>query len=240
MFDMDERTKKSNIRVASYNIRKARGHGWRHDTGPVIDAINRLDVDVVALQEADHRLGDRPAAVTREQIERDTDFRVVPISDNDVSLGFHGNAVLARKTVEAIEVENIELPGLEPRGAVKVKISTPIEFTLVGVHLGLLRSSRRAQLQHLVERLGQKSTNLVLGDFNEWSDDKGLEPLKAQFSVVSPGKSFHAARPLAALDRFAHCQGLVLNDAGVIDDPKTRKASDHIPIWAEFEQTSAH
>ena len=51
------------MRIASYNIRKARGLDQRHDPGRIVDVINGIGADVVALQEADFRLGDRPAAV---------------------------------------------------------------------------------------------------------------------------------------------------------------------------------
>ena len=62
----------------------------------------------------------------------------------------------------------------------------------------------------------------------------GLEPLEDQFEVHSPGQSFHAARPVAALDRIALSSGLRLHDGGVLENEISKRASDHLPIWADI------
>jgi endonuclease/exonuclease/phosphatase family metal-dependent hydrolase len=72
-----------------------------------------------------------------------------------------------------------------------------------------------------------------LGDFNEWSRTGGLAPLKDAFDIIAPGKSFHASRPIAALDRIALDASLELRDAGVVETDLSRRASDHLPIWAD-------
>ena len=51
------------LRIASYNIRKARGLDQRRAPERIIEVINMLGADVIALQEADLRLGPRPAAL---------------------------------------------------------------------------------------------------------------------------------------------------------------------------------
>ena len=61
------------MRIASYNIRKTRGLDQRYDAGRVVDAINSIGAEVVALQEADHRLGERPAAISADLIEAETE-----------------------------------------------------------------------------------------------------------------------------------------------------------------------
>ena len=110
------------LRIASYNIRKAIGLDRRRDPGRVIDVVNSLDADLVALQEADRRLGPRPGAIPREMIAEHTDFEVVPLAKNSVSLGWHGNALLKRKSLPVSNPRRLDLPGLEPRGAVSVTL----------------------------------------------------------------------------------------------------------------------
>lgn len=51
------------IRVASYNIRKAIGTDRRRVPERVIEVLNELDADIIALQEADRRFGVRSAAL---------------------------------------------------------------------------------------------------------------------------------------------------------------------------------
>ncbi len=225
------------LRLASYNIRKSVGLDYRRDPGRILDIINRLDADVVALQEVDKRLGQRPASIDRAFLEANTDFQVAELAQNTVSLGWHGNAVLVRKGLTIHEVDQLELPGLEPRGAVRVDIGDANKrVSVIGVHLGLLRPYRRAQLAKIRAHLERNeiSDAVIMGDFNEWSATVGLEPLEDKFDIVSPGKSFHSARPLAGLDRFALSHRLELMDAGVDQSDRTKIASDHLPIWSDI------
>lgn len=218
-------------RIASYNIRKARGLDGRRDPGRILDVINGLDADVIAVQEADRRLGERPASVPKDLIARATDFELVPLARNDVSLGWHGNAMLVRKGTRIASIKQIALPGAEPRGAVVVTLEGGL--TVIGVHLGLLRNSRRKQLAAIIAGLGDPEKVVVIGDMNEWSRSRGLEALQDGFTVHSPGRSFHASRPIAALDRVALSHDLNLTDAGVDQGPLASRASDHLPIWAD-------
>ncbi|WP_299698689.1 endonuclease/exonuclease/phosphatase family protein [uncultured Tateyamaria sp.] len=223
------------LRFASYNIRKARGLDGQRNPGRILDVLNELGADVIALQEADRRLGDRPAALPFHMIETDTDFEVLPTAQNDVSLGWHGNAILLRKGIEAAGVKRIDLPGLEPRGAVYFEVDLgPLSVAVMGAHLGLMRRHRRLQLERLATQVQDVDDAIILGDFNEWSARRGLEPLTPKFTVLSPGQSFHAARPVAALDRIAHSSAIKVADAGVDQGKLAKLASDHLPIWADL------
>lgn len=225
------------FKVASYNIRKCIGLDRKRRPGRTLDVIAALEADVVALQEADKRLGNRPATLDRAEISRSTDLEPVKLAINETSLGWHGNAILLRKGVPVQAIERIEMPGLEPRGAVLVEFALATgPMRVVATHLGLTRQMRRAQLETIVTRIRRRTDmpTLVLGDFNEWMSDRGLEPLQADFAVHAPGRSFHAARPVAALDRIAATNGFSLMDAGVTETEMTRRASDHLPVWAEF------
>jgi len=219
------------LRIASYNIRKARGLDGRRDPGRIIDVLNELDADVITLQEADRRLGDRPAALPKNLIAQATDFDLVPLAGNEVSLGWHGNAVLVRRGIGVSHHAQIALPGAEPRGAVAVTLD--VGLTIIGVHLGLLRNSRRKQLRTIAAHIGAPEKTVVIGDMNEWAATRGFEALQDDFALHSPGRSFHAARPIAAFDRVALSRDLKLMDAGVDQGPLAKRASDHLPIWAD-------
>lgn len=226
----------SEFRIATWNIRKCIGLDRRRDPHRVARVIAGLDADIVALQEADKRLGQRPAALTADLVETETDLLVADAGGHEPSIGWHGNALLFRRGSEVIDRHSLHLPGLEPRGALIMDVSLGRRrLRVVGVHLGLLRSSRRAQLAAIrshVEALDPLPT-VILGDFNEWSNITGLEPLVG-YDVHSPGRSFHAARPVAALDRIAVDRQLLLEDAGVVENRETRVASDHLPVWGDF------
>ncbi|MBN9889579.1 endonuclease/exonuclease/phosphatase family protein [Salipiger abyssi] len=220
------------MKIASYNIRKAVGLDRRRDPARILKVLNGIGADVVMLQEADLRLGARPAAIPRFLISQETDYEVVDLAVNDVSLGWHGNAVLLRRGLEAESVKRLDLPGLEPRGAVLVEVGG---MTLVGAHLGLMRRYRLLQMTAIREELsGREARAFIAGDFNEWSDIRGYEPWERDFRLVLPGRSYHAARPFVALDGFAYGTGLALEGMGVERSGPARVASDHLPIWAEL------
>ena len=207
----------SDLRIATWNIRKCVGLDRRRDPHRVARIIAGLDADVVALQEADKRLGQRPAALTADLVANETGLVAADAGGHEASIGWHGNALLINPALRVEERHSLHLPGVEPRGALVFDIAgKDTRFRVVAVHLGLLRWSRRAQLATIRSRLDalEHLPTVVLGDFNEWSPTTGLEPLTG-FEIHAPGRSFHAARPVAALDRIATDAAVELRDAGV-------------------------
>ncbi|MFB2532291.1 endonuclease/exonuclease/phosphatase family protein [Paracoccus sp. p4-l81] len=228
------------IRLASYNLHKCRGMVGPFDPVRNLLVIAEIGADVIALQEVDFRMGARPQALPRDLLRDHTGMEPVNLRPTGPeSLGWHGQTVLMRPDLAAIaRVRRLALPGVEPRGAVLVDLPG---WRLVAVHLGLLRSSRRAQLARLArmaQRPGAPPTVLT-GDFNEWRPDRGTEAL-SEWRMIAPGPSYPAPAPKLALDRIALPQAITLTDAGVHDTRLARRASDHLPIWVDMRlpQTS--
>lgn len=212
------------MRIVSWNVRKAVGLDWRRDPARVLAVLEALEPDVVLLQEADKRLGRRPAALPPAMVAR-AGFRWVdPVPGP--SLGWHGNAVLLRGALRADAVRTLDLPGLEPRGAVAVRLG---EAWVCGAHLGLRRRDRRRQMAALTAALPDRC--VIGGDLNEWSRDPAVLCVADPWRMTVPGPSFHAARPVMALDRFVS-RGLRLHGARVAPG---RRASDHLPVLVEVD-----
>lgn len=224
------------LRLASYNIRAGLGSDLRRDPLRVLGEIAAFKADVVALQEADFRMGKRPTALPHDLIEGHTGLRPLPVAENEVSLGWHGIALLARPSLTAQAVRRYPLPGLEPRGAVAVDLPG---LRVVGVHLGLLRRSRRLQLDHIREELDGLAPlpTIILGDFNEWSRKVGLGRLARRYTILTPGRTFPSSLPIGALDRMAHCDRLHVKMLGIPRAAKGSHASDHLPILAEVRHS---
>lgn len=224
------------LRLASYNVHKCVGLDRRRDPGRILDVINALRADIVALQEVDLRLGARPAALPLHLVEHETDFHVPDFAPESPSLGWHGQAILVRRGITVRSIRRIALPGLEPRGALWAELSqSGASFRIVAAHLGLLRRNRMAQLHRLVGAVaaGAAMPTAIMGDFNEWSSRNGMEPLTGGYSVHAPGASFPAVRPFGPLDRVALSAGWSLLGLGVHRDAPARIASDHLPVWAD-------
>ena len=220
------------MRLVSWNVRKAVGLDWRRDPARVLGVLERLEADVVLLQEADKRLGLRPAALPPGLVER-AGFRVVDAAPGP-SLGHHGNAVLLRGGLRATALRCIDLPGLEPRGALAVEVEGPRgRLWVCGAHLGLRRRDRVAQMAALMAALPDVA--VMGGDLNEWSQDPSVLGVAAPWRMVVPGPSFHASRPTLAFDRFV-ARGVRLHGAAVVPPSAMRRASDHLPVRVEVDQ----
>ena len=234
-------TRPDRLRLASYNLHKCRGMTGPYAPERNLRVIAEIGADVIALQEVDFRHGSRPEALPRARIEAATGM--VPAIFNGTgsnSLGWHGQTILLRPELMAeAQVRRLPLPGIEPRGALALRLPG---LTLIALHLGLARSSRQAQLQRIVAQAGRLGPDrLVLtGDFNEWHDDRGLEPLEPMH-VIAPGPSWPAPFPRLRYDRFAVSRGIEVLAHGVHDNDMARQASDHLPVWADiaFEPRSA-
>lgn len=225
------------LRLASYNVQKAVGTDLRRDPARVLSVMAALEADILALQEADKRRHPRPSPFDPEAITGATGLTALPIGGTGVSLGHHGNAVLVRDGITALETRQLELPGLEPRGGVMARLEVDgHDLTVIGTHLGLLRRDRQRQCRYLLEALGDTPRAAILGDFNEWRPIGGLAPLAAGMTIVRPGRSFHAARPLAAFDRAA-LRGMTPLTSGVFTSRTARRASDHLPVWVDVKIT---
>jgi endonuclease/exonuclease/phosphatase family metal-dependent hydrolase len=229
------------IRVASYNMHKAIGTDRRRRPERTLEVLNALDADVIALQEADRRFGARTSAIPLHMIEQHSDYKPVPLDARSGSLGWHGNALLVKKSVEIADRELVQIPSLEPRGAVLADLRVDgTELRVVGMHLDLSGLWRRRQahaiLAHLERRPGDPPT-VLMGDLNEWSANRGcIRDFGQSHAFAECGRSFHSRRPIAQLDRIMVNDRLEIVGSGTLDTATARRASDHLPIWAELRR----
>ena len=249
------------ITVASYNMRKAMGTDRRRNPQRVLDVLHEVDADVVALQEADRRVGGRASAVPHELFDGHSGYKPVPLGVrnrrlfdrlprvgarvdqllkvNTRNIGWHGNALLIKPHIEVMDVAALELPTLEPRGAVMAELLIDDQpFRVVGLHLDLSGLWRRRQLRAIIQAVEQRPQfmpTVMMGDTNEWRSAAGcLNDLDGQFRIAPTGPSFHSRRPIARLDRIIVDRAIRIEAAGVHHSESARMASDHLPVWARL------
>ena len=250
------------ITVASYNMRKAIGTDRRRNPQRVLDVLHEIGADVVALQEADKRFGGRASAVPHELIDEHGLYKPVHfglrhrrtleripggfgdkaeklIKLKTRNIGWHGNALLVKQHIGVIDVTAIDLPTLEPRGAVMAELlieDRPLR--VIGMHLDLSGLWRRRQMRailHAIAARVQKMPTVLMGDTNDWRDAAGcLRDLGPSYQVAPTGPSFHSRRPVACLDRIIVHTDLRIDAAGVHVSPAAKRASDHLPVWARL------
>lgn len=232
------------LTVASYNIRKAIGLDRRRDPQRILEVLRELDADIIALQEADRRFGERMSAIPLHWFEEHSPYRPLPMAIRPHSIGWHGNAILVRRDHEADDAQPLHLPAIEPRGAVSARIAAKGHcIRVVGMHLdlsGIRRAQQaRAVLHHLAHD-GAAEPAVLMGDLNEWSPRGGcLREFGQHFRDVDTGCSFHSRRPVARLDRIFVAPEFAVEDAGVHYSPAAATASDHLPVWARLRLATA-
>jgi endonuclease/exonuclease/phosphatase family metal-dependent hydrolase len=261
------------ITVASYNMRKAIGTDRRRNPGRVLRVLEEIGADVVALQEADKRVGTRGAAVPHALIDdhglyRACDFNVThtdrlarahgslmdrlpdhpltaPLRKLDFrNLGWHGNAILVKSGVEVTDAEAINLPTIEPRGAVMAELRVGnADLRVIGMHLDLSGIRRRQQVLKILDHIEQRHRampTIIMGDTNEWRlNGPSLNAFDSRFAIADCGPSFHSRKPVAPLDRIIVDRQFAIAEAGVHMSEAARTASDHLPVWARLSIATA-
>ncbi len=227
------------LTFASYNIHKGVGADGRLDPDRVLAVLRELDADVIALQECDRRFGTRESVIERAAID-DSPWRPLPVARRAASLGWHGNALLVRRSYEAIEGHAVALPRLEPRGAVRGDFAVGGRLLrVVGMHLDLSGLRRRDQIRAIlshVDGCGEACPTVLLGDFNQWGVGSGaMRELAHQWQSLAPGRSFPARQPIAHLDRIVASREWKVVKMGVHHSALAAQASDHLPVWATLE-----
>lgn len=233
----------SEIVVASYNVHKCVGLDRRFDPQRTMEVISEIGADVIALQEADQRFGDRAGLLDLNAVERETGLVPVPLAGRLKSHGWHGNVVLFRKG-SVSSARQIVLPGAEPRGAVVVDLELEAgPLRIIAAHFGLLRHSRKLQAGTLLSaaELHSDKPTVLVGDLNEWrlgkrSSLRSLEPAFGPMHAIVP--SFPSRFPVLALDRVMARPHHLLTEIEAHDTALARIASDHLPIRAVIRLNS--
>jgi endonuclease/exonuclease/phosphatase family metal-dependent hydrolase len=160
--------------------------------------------------------------------------------------GHHGNALLSRYPIVRSENRDISIGRTEQRGLLHCVLAVPglaAPVHAICVHLGLLESHRRRQLELLCRMIADELPGdaplLVAGDFNDWrhrahtvlSRRAGLAEV-FQRRYGRPARTFPARCPVLRLDRI-----YVRNASGHAPMTLPRRPwshlSDHVPLAAE-------
>lgn len=230
--------------IASYNVHKGVGLDRRFDPARTISVIREMNADVVALQEASGRFGERVSLLDLDRLANQCGLVPAPVSGPYGQHGWHGNIILFREGT-VTSAHQLSLPGVEPRGAVVIDLTlTAGPLRIIAAHLGLLRHSRARQVEMLlaVAEASDDRPTLLMGDLNEWRLGKrsalsGLAPAFGPLHATLP--SFPSRFPVFALDRVLGKPHDLICGVELHDTPLARIASDHLPIKASVRLGAA-
>ena len=226
------------LTFASYNIHKSVGLDRKRDPERIIAVLREVDADIIALQETDRRFGERVSTIPRALLD-DTPWRPLPVAKRRRSLGWHGNALLVRRNMNCVAAGPLDLPRLEPRGAVMGELTLGgARMRVLGTHLDLSGIRRRDQIRAMLDHCsnGNMLPTVIMGDFNQWGRLTGaMQDFAVAWQIITPGASYPSRRPVAQFDRIVVTPDWHYIDSGVHHSTLAVQASDHLPIWAKLE-----
>jgi endonuclease/exonuclease/phosphatase family metal-dependent hydrolase len=243
------------IKVASFNIHKGFSlFGSRYVLHELKIALKELDADIVLLQEVVGENNLLKTKITDWVHEVQSDFLAGDTwpyrayGKNAVyEHRHHGNAILSKFPI--VQTENISLTNyrLEQRGLLHCELAVPgldLPLHIFNVHLDLTSTSRKKQLQKIIERARKHVPNehalLLGGDFNDWTGQ--LSGQLFQFLELKESAHHHSGKharsfpsffPFLQLDRI-YFRKLILENSQTAKGSHWSKLSDHIPLLAEF------
>jgi endonuclease/exonuclease/phosphatase family metal-dependent hydrolase len=224
------------LKIVSYNVHRAIGRDRRCMPQRILDVLNEIDADVVALQEVEAR--DSGADMLAWLGER-TGYAAIAGTTLIRHDGHFGNGILTRLPIRDQSLCDLSWRGREPRGAIAVDLEVGGDpLRVVATHLGLRPAERRDQVQRLIKLFTDvpRERAVLLGDVNEWFLwGRPLRRLHRYFKETPSIATFPSALPVFALDRvWTHPRSL-LKRLRVHSTPLSRMASDHLPLVATLE-----
>jgi len=246
--------RKMRLNVLSYNIHKGFSPlGTRFSLPNIKQAVHALHADIIFLQEVHgqhhthaQRIRNWPHESQFEYLA-DTLWPHYAYGRNAVyDKGHHGNVILSKYPITFHENIDISAHWTEKRGLLHaiIQVEQGIEVHLICIHLGLLESFRKQQINHLCTRIRshvpQVCPLIVAGDFNDWR--QWISPVVQNQLAINdvfilkhqkPALSFPSIYPVLALDRI-YARHFKVKSADTLSSKHWTTLSDHLPLYASL------
>lgn len=242
------------LRVLTYNVRRCLGLDGRLSTRRIAGIIASCNPDIIALQELD--VG-RARSMGRDQAHE------IAMELGMEHFHFHpalkvleeeyGDAIITagRSTLmKAGPLPGLDgRPRLEPRGALWVKVELQGQtVNILNTHFGLGRAERQAQARALLggDWLGHEACRepvILLGDFNSLPRGRVYGQITRRLrdghlaaeERSGPRRTFPSPLPMFRIDYIFVDPRLRVRRVRTLANPRTRLASDHLPLFADIE-----
>jgi len=238
------------MRVATYNVHRCLGGDGRVSPSRIARVLERLDADVVALQELDaghaRTRGEDQLALIAEKLGMHAYF-CPAVTTGDAQ---YGHGVLSREPIRLVRRAVLPRGGrtwAEPREALWVTLPWGgRDVQLLTTHLGLGSVEQASQVSDLLKPewlggIGVDQPVILCGDLNFPPGSPGYRKLATQMHDVqahAPGhtalRTFPARWPLRRIDHIFVSKHFEVCGVKVLEDDLTRIASDHLPLAADL------
>lgn len=225
------------LTLATYNIHACIGTDGRFSPDRIVQVIQEMKVDVLALQEVEHhQVGDLDLL---DFLAKESGLVAISGPTLLRESRHYGNALLTRLPVMKLDRIDLSVAKREPRGALDVALDClGHRLQVVATHLGLNPRERRQQVQQLLPlfEAGKADISVFMGDLNEWFLWGRIHRrLHTHFQSTPHYATYPSRWPFLALDRLwvKPCSHLARLD--VHASTIARIASDHLPLKGTIE-----
>ena len=244
------------LRLGTYNIHRAIGVDRRFRLDRVAEVLEVHDPDVVLLQEVDDGAPRSQKLDLAKELAGLLQYPHYEVGHNvRLRRGRYGNSTLSRFPILKTRNVDLSIGRLKSRGCLHTTLDLagtedgPV-LEVFNLHLGLSARERQQQAGLLASapefaQLTKSKPCIVGGDFNDWRSllrpffVEALEFRCATDRDVRNGargiKTYPSFSPRGALDRVYFRGPLQLIHAFRCNHKKAKVASDHLPIFVEFE-----
>lgn len=222
------------LRVLTYNIHHGRGTDGKFDYDRLVATIERLNPDIVALQEVDKKTTRSSGIDQAAELGKRLKMHHVFGSAMDFAGGQYGEAVLSRFPLNDSKTHPLPyLSGNEPRAALAVRVvpdnGLP-EFLFVGTHLCHQSTKTRLEQTRKLRTLFSDVSGLpviLTGDLNARPTSAPMQELldNGWLDILAP-KSLIDYILLRKQDAWSVIETVI------VDEPVV---SDHDPVLAVLE-----
>lgn len=240
------------MRLVTYNVHRCVGVDRRLDVDRIAGVIAELEPDIVCLQELDVRRA-RTGGVDQARAIADRLSMAVRFhAAMKVEAEEYGDAILTRHPETLMRVGALPtvrgVPGLEPRGALWVRVNVEgVDINVLTTHLGLVPREQRLQAAALAGKdwLGHPDCTgptILAGDFNATSITRPYQTLarnhadcQRQLGLRPTLKTFPSGFPAIRIDHVFVSPEIRVTGVRAPFSPLSRMASDHLPLVVDFE-----
>ena len=230
------------VSLVQWNLHIGLDMTWRFNLKRQADVLNKLDGDIVVLNEVDKNCPRTGYVDMTKELATLTgmcfsQFAGARINPPD---GLYGNAILSRYRMEMVGSWLIPAAPDETRGMTLVKICSPNPFLLAITHLNfrntpeenLLRVQAVTKIDELIKANNPGKLPVVLtGDFNCYPGSDPVNKLaELGWTLEKPIPSFPSKKPVSMIDHLyleSADKRVETADRIGIDE---KIASDHIPV----------
>jgi endonuclease/exonuclease/phosphatase family metal-dependent hydrolase len=241
----EESKRTRNVRVATYNIHRARGLDGRTRLERIAAVLASIDADIVALQEVIGASPLKPGQAAELGAALGMGWVMAPTRHLRTAL--FGNVVLSRYPVRQHVQYDLTWKTCEHRGVQRVDLAIEDDtLHFYNVHLGTSLLERRHQAVKLAAHVHDKRVvgpKIVLGDFNEWARHLGATDVLAEkLHSIDLSKHLSGRRrtypgifPILHLDHIYYEGKVEVMQVSLPRDRMALMASDHLPLVADLK-----